>query len=181
MCWALTEGPDRSPRLLNHPLELVPWGKGRPGVPEATCPWWCVRWSLQPPSCQYPALSLVSCQCVLPWEGRGTLISDAVWGRAPRPLGALRSSPRGLEVISPARPEGNPTWEPGAQGLLLSALQHQVRSQPSLQPQLGLLDSGTQGVMRGLGSRPWVEMISRGASGAWVAGLSSKALGKEVQ
>lgn len=131
--WALTEGPDREPlsprvtlRARVSPPNLVPWGKGKPGVPEATCPG-RVRWSLQHPSRQYPALSLVSCQSVLPREGRGALISTAVWGRAPRPLGALRSGPRGLGVISPARPEGNPTWKPGARGLLLWALQHQVR------------------------------------------------------
>lgn len=73
---ALTEGPDRetlSPgptRSLKLFLELVPWGKGRPRVPEATCPG-RVRWSLQPPSRQSPAMSLVSCQSVLPREGRG--------------------------------------------------------------------------------------------------------------
>lgn len=125
--WALNEGPDRetlSPRVtpstLSQAQALEPssglgaMGEGQaPGVAEATCPG-RVRWSLQPPSRQYPALARVSCQSVLPREGRGALISAAVWGRAPRPLGALRSGPRGLRVISPARPEGNPTWEPGA-------------------------------------------------------------------
>lgn len=146
---ALTEGPDGEPLSPEitlsalsqfQTLELVPWGKGKPGVPEATCPG-CVRWSLQPPSCQYPGLSLVSCQSVLPREGRGALISAAVWGRAPRPLGTLRSGPRDLRVISPARAEGNPTWELGAQGFLPSALQHQVRvrtftSAPTRAPRL---------------------------------------------
>lgn len=161
-------------------MELVPWGKGRPGVPEATCPG-CMRWSLQSFSRQYPALSLVSCQSVLPWEGRGALISTAVWGRASRPLGALRSVPRGLGVISPALPEGNPTWEPGAQRLLPSALQHQVKVRTSLQLQLGCLYAWPQGATRPLGCRPWGKMLWGGASGAWVPRLPGKALGKELQ
>lgn len=131
--WAFTKGRDRSRSALSWFQALEPspgagaMGDGQAWGPGSHLPRTCEMVSSAPPSCQYPALSLVSCQSVLPREGRGTLISDGVWGRAPRPLGSLRSGPRGLRVISPARPEGNPTWEPGAQDLLLSALQHQVR------------------------------------------------------
>lgn len=73
-------------------------------------------------------------------EGAHPLRAGA--GRALRPLGALRSGPRGLGVISPALPEGNPTSEPGAQGEPSSALQPQVRTRtftaaPTGAPQLG--------------------------------------------
>lgn len=40
--------PMSQSQLLNHRLWLVPLGKGRPGIQEATCPVH-VRWPLQPP------------------------------------------------------------------------------------------------------------------------------------
>lgn len=111
-----------APGLLNCPPWLVSGGKGRSGVPEATCQGVCH--GLFSPLPPIPSLVSGFLSVCPPQGGEGQLIGTAVWGRAPRPLGALRSDPRGLGVISPARPEGNPTWEPGAQGLRPSALQH---------------------------------------------------------
>lgn len=142
LCWSSglclgssPKGLAGSPYLLGSPLwqsqtpklslGLVPWGKGRPGVPEATCSG-CVRHLFSPPPANSQPVSGFLSVCP-PQGGEGRLIGTAVWRRAPGPLGALRSDPRGLGVISPARAEGNPTWEPAAQGLLPSARQHQVR------------------------------------------------------
>lgn len=111
-CCLLGSPPMSQCQLLNHPLWLEPLGKGKPGIQEATCPG-RVRWPLQPPNPLPPIPSLVSgfLSVCTPQGGEGWLISDALWRRAPRPLGALRSDPRGLRVISPAHPEGNPTLE----------------------------------------------------------------------
>lgn len=61
--------PMSQSQLLNHLLWLVPLGKGRPGIQEATCP--NSEMASSAPSRQSPALSLVSCQSALPREGRG--------------------------------------------------------------------------------------------------------------
>lgn len=47
-CCLLGSPPMSQSQLLNHLLWLVPLGKGRPGIQEATCPEH-VRWPLQPP------------------------------------------------------------------------------------------------------------------------------------
>lgn len=47
-CCLLGSRPVSQCQLLNHLLWLVPLGKGKPGIQEATCPGH-VRWPLQPP------------------------------------------------------------------------------------------------------------------------------------
>lgn len=122
--WALNKGPSRE--LLStgvtsnesvSTLESTPVagaiGEGQAWDPGSHLPRACEMASSATPHLP-PIPSLVSgfLSVCTPQGGEGRLISDALWRRAPRPLGALRSDPRGLRVISPAHPEGNPTLEP---------------------------------------------------------------------
>jgi hypothetical protein len=139
--WVLTKGPVKEPlspgvtrKVLSQSRTLEPFhgahamGEGQAWGPGSHLPSACKMVSSAPlPPIPSPVSGFLS--VCSPQGGEGWLISAVVWGRAPRPLGALRSGPRGLGVISPARSEGNPTLEPGTQGLLPSALQHQVRAQ----------------------------------------------------
>lgn len=116
-----------------------------------------------------PTPSLVSgfLSVCTPQGGEGWLICDALWRRAPRPLGALRSDPRGLGVISPAHPEGNPTLEPvplssAASGKGLNLL-HSSPNQGSLT--LGLKD----------GEGFWVQVLSGGSGQQEAKGSGARA------
>lgn len=101
-------------------LELSPVagaiGEGQVWKPGSHLPRACeMASSVPPPSPSLPPIpSLVAgfLSVCTPQGGEGWLISDALWRRAPRPLGTLRSDPRGLGVISPTHPEGNPTLDP---------------------------------------------------------------------